>query len=364
MGDKTGDLILLAAAALLLSFGLVMGTSASAAIALEQFQDPYYYLKRQLVFAVVGTLFLVAALRTDPQQWRKWVYPLLVLTFLALVVVLIPWIGREVGGARRWLRLGPVSLQPAELAKFTAILYTAHSLDKRGERIEDFTFGYMPNLVVLSLFFVLLLLEPDLGTALVLAIVVLSLLLVGGARLSHLVATGLMSLPFLYVAIEGTAYRRRRILAFLDPWGDPQDSGFQLIQSFLAFGKGGFWGLGLGEGRQKLFYLPEPHTDFIFSVVGEELGFIGATAVVVLFAVLVWRGFRIAQRCREPFRRYLAFGVTLGIAVQALINMGVVMGMLPTKGLALPFVSMGGSSLVMNLMMVGILLNLSRTQQG
>lgn len=362
MGDRTGDPILLGAVVLLVLLGLVMGTSASAAIAMERFHDPYFYLRRQVLFAAFGGVLMVLALRTDAEQWRKWVYPLLIITVFLLIAVLLPRIGREVGGARRWLSLGPVSFQPAELAKFTVILYIAHSLNKRRERIEDFTFGFLPNLVVLSLVFVLLLLQPDLGTAVVLAAVVLCLLLAGGARLSHLMATVLMSLPFLYAAIVGAAYRRRRILAFLDPWSDPRDSGFQIIQSLIAFGNGGLRGLGLGEGRQKLFYLPEPHTDFIFSVIGEELGFVGTTVVVVLFAVLVWRGFVISRRCSDSFKRYLALGVTLSISVQAITNMGVVLGMLPTKGITLPFISVGGSSLVVDLMMAGVLLSLARTR--
>lgn len=362
MGERTGDPILLGAVVLLVFVGLVMGTSASAAIAMERFRDPYYYLRRQIVFAAFGGGLLVAALKTEAEQWRRWVYPLLIITVILLVAVLLPRIGREIGGARRWLPLGPLSFQPAELAKVTAVLYIAHSLDKRGERMRDFTFGYLPNLVVLGIFSVLLLLQPDLGTAVVLAAVVLCLLLIGGARLSHLAVTGLMSLPFLYVAIVGTAYRRRRILAFLNPWKDPTDSGFQIIQSLIAFGNGGLRGLGLGEGRQKLFYLPEPHTDFIFSVIGEELGFIGAAAVVLLFAVVVWRGFVISRRCGDPFKRYMALGLTLCIALQAITNMAVVLGLLPTKGITLPFVSVGGSSLVVDLLMAGALLSLARTR--
>jgi len=242
------------------------------------------------------------------------------------------------------------------------LLYLAHYLAKKGERIQVFASGFLPPFVVVGTVMGLILLEPDLGTAAVLGLVTLALLFAGGARLGHLSLIGLAALPILYVLIVGVGYRRQRMLSFLDPWSDPEGTGFQVIQSYLALGGGGLFGVGLGEGRQKLFFLPEPHTDFVLSMLGEELGFVGTGIVVLLLALFVVKGFMIALAAEEPFGRYLALGVSFLIAFHTLINIGAISGLLPTKGLPLPFLSYGGSSLVVNMIGTGMLISVSRNR--
>lgn len=336
--------------------------SASAVYAQEQHQDSYYFLKRHLLWVVLGTVMLVVARRTDYHKLHALTYPAIALTLGLLFLVMVPGLGLEAGGARRWLRLGFLSFQPSELAKLTVILFIARSMVKRADKLRDFAYGYLPNLIVLAIFFTLILLQPDFGTALILAIVAFIMLFVAGVRPKFLVYSVLAVAPFLASAVLSHEYRTRRLLAFLDPWQDRTDTGFQAVQSFLAFGRGGFWGLGLGDSRQKLFYLPEAHTDFIFSVIGEELGLIGALGLVALFTILMWRGFRAAFRARDWFGAHLAVGLTLVIGIQAFTNMGVAVGILPTKGLTLPFISLGGSSLLVSMLSMGILLNIS--EQG
>ena len=252
------------------------------------------------------------------------------------------------------------AFQPSELAKLAMVVYLAHSLAKKQERIQTFAVGVLPHLIVSGAFALLLLLEPDFGTALILTMLLYSMLFIGGVRVSHLLATGLLALPALgYVALTAE-YRLRRLLTFLDPWSDATGSGFHVIQSLIAFGSGQWLGRGLGESRQKLLYLPEAHTDFVYSVIGEELGLLGALAVLALFGVVIVRGLRLTAKIEEPFDQFLAFGLTVLLGLQALIHMGVVMGLMPTKGLVLPFISYGGSAMMINLMEAGILLSLSR----
>jgi cell division protein FtsW len=272
----------------------------------------------------------------------------------------IPGIGVLRGGARRWLTLASFAFQPAELAKLALVIYLAHSMAKKEDKIKTFAIGVLPHLIVTGVCLGLLLLEPDFGTALILAMLLYSMLFIGGVRIAHLLGTALLALPALIYVMLTAPYRVRRVVTFLDPWSDPQNTGFQVIQSLIAFGSGQFWGRGLGEGRQKLFYLPEAHTDFIYSVIGEEIGLLGALAVLGLFGLIVARGLRLTSRIEEPFEQYLAFGLTALLGLQALIHMGVVMGIMPAKGLVLPFISYGGSALVVNLMEAGILLGLSR----
>jgi cell division protein FtsW len=293
--------------------------------------------------------------------YLRWVIiPLLVLSLFLMVLVLIPGFGVEVGGARRWLRFGGFSFQPSELTKVGVIIYIAHSLMRKQEKLGDFVNGFVPYVVVLGVFFMLLLLQPDLGTAVSLAAGILLMLFMAGTRLRYLFSLLVLSVPLLYILVMSEEYRRQRFLAFFDPWKDASGSGFQIIQSFLAMGSGGLTGVGLGEGRQEFLFLPEPHTDFIFAVIGEQFGFIGALLVVAAFALFFYRGMLISIRSVEPFGRYLALGLTGMISLQALINFGVVVGLLPTKGLPLPMVSYGGSSMMMTLISVGILLNISK----
>lgn len=348
------------AVAALLAVGITMVLSTSYLYSQERFSDGTYFFRKQLIAVGAGLFILVVAALVPATTYRRFAYPLLALTLLILVLVLIPGIGLSRGGARRWLPLGGFVFQPAELAKMSLVLYLAHSLAKKGEKVQTFAMGVLPHLIIGGLFLGLILLEPDLGTALICGLLLFLMLFVGGARFSHLLSIGLMALPVLALAVVGAEYRLRRLLTFLDPWRDASSAGFQIIQSYIAFGSGQLWGRGLGESRQKLFYLPEAHTDFIFSVIGEELGLLGALAVLVLFGVIIVRGFRLTLRIDEPFCQYLAFGLTTLLGLQAMIHMGVVMGLMPTKGLVLPFISYGGSAMVMNLTSAGILLSLSR----
>jgi cell division protein FtsW len=347
-------------AVVLLSAGVVMVYSASAIVAADRFHDPYFFLKRQLFWALLGSAAMLAAVRMDYRRLEALVLPALLLAGALLVLVLIPPLGQAINGTRRWIRLGPVSFQPAELAKLALVVYLAAFVARRPEALADRRRGLLPPLVVAGAFAGLVLVQPDLGNCLTLIALTFGLLYLAGCPGRHL-AWALAPAPaLLALAIWAAPYRLRRITAFWDPWSDPRGSGFQIIQSWLAFGNGGLVGQGIGGSRQKLFYLPESHTDFIFAIVGEELGFVGAVAIVTLFAVLVWRGLRIGLRAPEPFGAYLALGITLLIATQTLVNLGVVTGLLPTKGLPLPFISFGGSALLMTMLSTGILLNISQ----
>ena len=344
--------------------GLVMVFSASAVVAGNRFHDSGYFLKRQLAWLTFGFVLLHVASRVDYVWWKRLSVPLLGLMALLLVMVLIPSLGVAAKGARRWLRLGPISIQPAEMVKLVAVIYLAAYLTKKEDRITSFSSGLLPVLFVIGVLSGLVLLEPDLGTVVVIGLVTIGLLFLGGAQVKHLLGLGLCAVPVVLVLVLGSSYRRQRLLTFLAPWKDASNAGFQITQSFLAFGSGGPFGVGLGEGKQKLFFLPEAHTDFVLALVGEELGLVGTGAIILLFALFVVRGFQIAARARMPFGRYLGIGITLLIGGQALVNAAVATGMLPTKGLTLPFVSYGGSSLVISLLAVGILLNISRDRQA
>jgi cell division protein FtsW len=344
--------------------GLVMVFSASAIVAGNRFQDPGFFLKRQIAWLSFGFLLMHLTSRLDYTLWKKLSIPMLACMLLLLVMVLVPSLGVAVKGARRWLRWGPISVQPAEMIKLVAVIYMAAYLAKKKDKITLFRVGLLPALIVIGLLSGLVLLEPDLGTVVVLGLVTVGMCFLAGARVSHLLALGLGAIPVVLVLVLGSSYRRQRLMTFLAPWKDASDAGFQITQSFLSFGSGGPFGVGLGEGKQKLYFLPEAHTDFVLALVGEELGLIGTATVILLFAFFVWRGFQIAARARMPFGRYLGMGITLLIGGQALVNAAVVTGLLPTKGLTLPFVSYGGSSLVVSLIGVGILLSISRDRHA
>ena len=348
------------AVAALLAIGVTMVLSTSYLYSQERFTDGTYFFRKQLIAMGAGLVALIVCSLVPSGIYRRLAYPLLGVTFIILIMVLIPGIGVVRGGARRWLLLPGFAFQPAELAKLAVVFYLAHSMAKKDETIQTFSLGVVPHLIVSGTFLGLLLLEPDFGTALILVVLLYLMLFIGGARIHHLLATGLMALPVLLYVMLKAEYRLRRLMTFMDPWRDASNSGFQVIQSLIAFGSGQLWGRGLGESRQKLFYLPEAHTDFVFSVIGEELGLIGAWVVLALFGVIILRGLRLTARIEEPFDQYLAFGLTALLGLQALIHMGVVMGLMPTKGLVLPFISYGGSAMMINLMEAGILLGLSR----
>jgi cell division protein FtsW len=354
------DKWLLVAVAALLALGMTMVLSTSYLYSQERYADGTYFFRKQLLAMGGGALLLMVCSLVPSTLYRRVAYPLLAVTFVVLILVLIPGIGAHRGGARRWLMLPGFAFQPSELAKLALVFYLAHSMAKKEQMIRTFSVGVLPHLIVAGAFAGVLLLEPDFGSVLILTMLLYSMLFIGGARVHHLLATGLMALPVLIYVMMKAEYRLRRLMTFLDPWADASGSGFHVVQSLIAFGSGQLWGRGLGESRQKLFYLPEAHTDFIYSVIGEELGLLGAIVVLALFGVIIMRGLRLTAKIEEPFDQYLAFGLTVLLGLQALIHMGVVMGLMPTKGLVLPFISYGGSAMVINLMEAGILLGLSR----
>jgi cell division protein FtsW len=295
----------------------------------------------------------------DYEKWRKIAVPLLFGCMVLLVLVFVPGIGGAAKGASRWIRFPGFNFQPSELAKIALIFYMAYSIDKKQEKVRFFSTGFLPYMVLLAILLGLLLKQRDMGAALTLVTVAFLMLFVAGTRPRYILGMGVLAIPFVCYLVMTESYRLRRIKAFLDPWKDPTDSGFQIIQSWLAFGNGGVIGQGLGEGKQKLFYLPEAHTDFILSVVGEELGLIGVLVITAMFFLLVQRGMRVALYAQDDFGRYLAFGIVVLLGIEAFVNVGVVTGLLPTKGLALPFISYGGSSLIVSLFAIGVLLNIS-----
>jgi len=343
----------------LVAVGAVMVYSASAIVAIDRYGDSAFFFKRQLVWAGLGMAALAITQRIHYARLKRLTPLLLFLAFASLILVLLPGVGRVAGGARRWIAVvGPLSFQPAEGVKLVLALYLAQYL--AGGSGEATWRKAAPPLLVTMVLSGLILAQPDMGTALLVAVLALGLLFVGGVRAAHLVGLGMVGVPLLTVAVLGEEYRRQRLMAFLDPWRDPQGAGFHIIQSLLALGSGGLFGLGLGESRQKFFYLPERHTDFIFAILGEELGLVGTVAVLALFGMLAVRGFRIARQAPDRYGSLLAAGITLMIVLQAIINIGVTTGVLPITGVPLPFVSFGGSSLLFTMIGVGILLNISQ----
>lgn len=358
------DLVILLMAVALTCFGVVMVYSASSVMATKKFHDGFYFLKRQGIYAVLGFGVMVLAMRIDYRQWREYAVPILLGCLVLLLLVFIPGIGGTAKGASRWIKFPGFNFQPSELAKIALIMYMAYSLDKKQEKVKFFSTGFAPYMVLLAVLLAILLKQHDLGAALTMGGVAILMLFAAGTRPRYILGMVVLALPFLYFLVMNVDYRRRRILAYLNPWEDPTNTGFQIIQSWLAFGNGGVIGQGLGEGKQKMFYLPEAHTDFILSVVGEELGLIGVVVIAAMFLMLVLRGVRVALMSQDPFGRFLAFGIVTLLGIQAFVNMGVVTGLLPTKGLALPFISYGGSSLIVTLFAVGILLNVSTRMKG
>ncbi|MGH7859568.1 MAG: putative lipid II flippase FtsW [Candidatus Binatia bacterium] len=354
------DFLLGTGTALLVILGLVMVLNTSYFYAQERFGDPYLFTRKHVLSIALGAAALVFARQVPTRVWRRLAYPLLLVALAAVAAVLVPGIGVVRGGARRWLELGGLTLQPSEVAKLAVVLYLAHSLTKKGERVRNLSTGYLPHLAVVGSLGALVALEPDFGTAVLLGALLFLMLVANGARVSHLLTTGgIAALAVAFGAVL-SEYRWQRLVSFLDPWQDAQRSGFQLVQSLLAFGAGGLTGVGLGSGRQKMHYLPEAHTDFVFAVIGEELGLAGTLGVVAIFALIAVGGYRLIRRHPDPFAGNLAFGLTSILLLQAVVNMAVAVGLLPTKGLALPFLSYGGSALLVNLTEIGILLGIAR----
>lgn len=344
----------------LVGLGITMVTSASSALAAQANHDVWFYAKRQAVFAIVGVGALFVGATIPPRFFQKMAYPFLGFAFVLLVLVLIPGIGRMAGGARRWIEIGPIGIQAGEVMKIALIVWLSRSLAEKVKdgRILRFSTGVLPHMLVPGFAVVLLLGEPDFGTSMLLLAVTFVLLFVAGARLGLLFAVMCAVVPFAIHQIASSEYRMKRVLAFLDPWTHRSDIGYQITESLMTFGSGGFFGAGLGESKQKLFFLPAAHTDFIFAVVGEELGFLGAVAVLSAFFVIGARAVQAAYGRNRPFHAYLTLGLVSLILVQMLFNVCVVLGLVPTKGITLPFVSYGGSSLVASMFLAGMLLRL------
>lgn len=356
------DRWLLAIALLLVGLGLVMVYSSSAIMADDKFGDSWYYFRRQTAYAVVGLGMMTLVSYIPYNFYRRIVYPLLGVTAFILLLVLIPGVGSTKGGATRWVGIGPVAFQPSELAKLALIFYLAYSLDKKQANIKSFEVGIVPHLLISGGVLALILLEPDFGTTVTLGTILFLMMFLAGVNLTHLGYLLGAAIPMFFLVMIGAEYRMRRLKTFMDPWQDPSNAGFQLIQSWVALYNGGLFGQGLGAGKQKLFYLPEAHTDFIFSVLGEELGMFGVLVTIGLYLAFVLRGIKISQGAADLFGCLLGLGISSWIGLQTVFNIAVVTGLVPTKGLVLPFMSYGGTSLMVALVGVGILLNISRSR--
>ena len=353
------DKVLFLATLLLVCLSIVMVYSASAVVTLERYGRPSMFLVKQAMWAVLGLGMLGLVTRIDYRTYREpvFIWTSLVIVVIALVAVLFM---PPVNNARRWFGIAGIGVQPSELSKLAAIFFIAALLERRIHRINELGYALAPIGLLVGGLFGLIMLEPDFGTSMSLVLIASVMVFAAGLNYRYIVGAALVALPAMYILVMGTAYRRRRMLTFLNPWEDPLGDGFQIIQSLIAIGTGGVWGKGLMNGVQKLFYLPEPHTDFIYSVISEELGLLGASAVLLCFCVVTWRGLRVSLRAPDSFGAFLALGLTTMVAVQAFINISVVLGLMPTKGIPLPLVSFGGSSLLINLVGMGILLNVSQ----
>jgi len=356
------DAMLLFPVLFLVGIGIVMVYSASSALALKKFGSDLYFLKKQALFSLVGFSALVICRHFPYRLYRSLAYPILLAAIFFLIAVQVSGLGYSAGGSMRWLRFGGVTFQPSEFARLALIVYLAYSLDKKKDRMKEFSIGFFPHMVVLAMLSGLIIIQPDFGSVVILGIVTWIMLYIGGARIFHLAISLLALLPVAYFFIASAEYRIKRLMSFLDPWQYPTNEGYQIVHSLMAFGTGGIWGTGIGKGYQKLFYLPEPHTDFIFSVIGEELGLLGVMLILGLYGVVFWRGILIALDTKDFFGSLMAVGLTAAIGLQVCVNMGVALGLLPTKGLTLPFLSYGGTSLIFSMASIGILMNISGTK--
>jgi cell division protein FtsW len=357
---RTSVILLLIPAALLTTIGVVEVFSASSVYAFTHHDNSFWFLERQGIYAAIGVGVLLLTARMRYTAWRKLSGPFLIVSVLLLLVALHPSSGSAVYGASRWIPVGSLTLQPSEFAKLALVAFTAAVLAQKQGKLDDWLHMALPLGPVVLIVAGIVMMQRDLGTTIVIVGSVLMMLFVGGARLRHLFVTGILALGGLAFLIFGTAYRRVRFLSFLDPWKDPLSNGYQLIQGLIALGSGGWLGVGLGASRQKWAYLPNAHTDFIFAVLGEELGLLGELVVLALFGVMIYAGIRIAVRAPEPFGRLLAAGITSWIGLQAIVNLGAVTGLLPITGVPLPFVSFGGSALVVTLGAIGVLTSIAR----
>ncbi len=361
------DVILLLTVAAMVVFGLLMVYSASFIYAQERTGDGFALIKKQLIFAGLGSVALVGACRIPYRKWADWAYPALGIATFLLALVMIPGIGVKVGGAQRWLRFGPLNFQPGELAKFAAIIFVARQLERKGDRLNRFGAGVLSHFLLPLPALMLLLAQPDFGTTVMITAVIFTLMFIAGVPKKYLAgALAAGGAVAAWLALS-SPYRMARLMTFLNPWNDPAGKGFQILQSFIGLHNGNVWGVGLGNGKEKLFYLPEAHNDFIFAVIGEELGFLGLAGVVLSYVFFVHRGLRIAWQCHQKygdwFGTLLASGITLALGLQGFVNMAVVLGLVPTQGLTLPFISYGGSALLVDLFAIGVLLSVARGPQ-
>lgn len=357
---KKYDKILFIAILLLLSFGIVMIYSASSIWAEYKFNDSFHYIKQQALFIAIGLILLKAVMKIDYSIYYEKANIILGICFLLLILVLIPGIGTVRNGSRSWFGIGPFGIQPSEFSKLGLIIFTSKYLANSNKFLKSYKEGVLPILGVMLLFFGLIMLQPDLGTGLVLAMTIVSLLFIAGVNMKFFFGVGILGVIGVIILIIIAPYRMDRITAFVDPWKDPLGTGFQIIQSLYAIGPGGLLGRGYLKSIQKQFYLPEPQTDFIFSIIAEEFGIVGAFIIVGLFVIILIRGVKIAIKTKDAFPKYLAFGMTFQIIFQAIMNLMVVVGLIPVTGVTLPFISYGGSSLLITLVSMGILLSISK----
>lgn len=362
MQTKFGDKTLLIVVSTLLIFGLVMIASAGVVYGETRFADPYHFFKRQLMYGVLPGLFVMYLLqKIDYHFWKKVAVPAFLVSVVFLLLVFVPGVGSNIYGASRWIQLGPFSFQPSEMAKLATIIYLAAWLESRGSnKIKDIFEGMLPFLGIMGLIGFLIMKQPDTGTLGVIVLTSFAIFFVSGARIKHLFSMGMLGMFALWILVKIEPYRFNRILAFLDPGADPKGIGYQINQALLAVGSGGIFGVGLGHSRQKFNYLPEPVGDSIFAVIGEEVGIMGATILVSLFVVLAMRGIKIAKNSPDMFGKLMATGITMWIIMQAFINIGANIALIPLTGIPLPFISYGGTSLLFLMAAIGILLNISK----
>ncbi|HGE70032.1 TPA: putative lipid II flippase FtsW [Candidatus Poribacteria bacterium] len=356
------DRYILGAIGFLLVIGILMVYSASNAFSRDQQGDSLFYLKRQLFSCCLGLGLMLIAMLIDYRHYQRLMWLLIIVSFALLLAVFIPGVGLKVGGSTRWIKIWKFTFQPVEFAKLALIIYIARFLDKRSEYMGEFKKGVLPPLIVFSVFFTLLAIQPDFGSIVLLVALAFLMLFVGGAKIYHLLILISSAFIGLIIGIIVEPYRLNRVKIFLNPWRDPEGDGYQAVHSLYSLGSGKIFGRGVGGGVEKLYYLPTPHTDSIFAVIGEELGFVGAVFVIMLFMIIVWRGKQISDSTDDRFGKLLAVGISCLIGVQAIINIGVATSSLPAKGITLPFISFGGSSLVISLISVGILLNISKNK--
>ncbi len=358
--NRDFDIPLLGLVLIVAGVGVIAVYNSSSIFSLEHYSDSMRFMKLHLIYLFIGMTAMITLMYLNPLFLRKLVYPGYLLGLGLLIIVLIPEIGKEVGGGRRWISIEGFSFQPSEFCKYMLVIYMAHFLAKKQDKMDSFWVGIFSPLVTGGAYVVLILVEPDLGTSFLVAAVLFLMLFVGNARIKHLLGIATVSAILLALAIVNEGYRMKRITSFLDPWKDPLGSGYQAVQSFMAFGLGGIYGSGLGNSSQKLFFLPQAHTDFIFSIIGEEFGFIGVMTLIALFLAILARCVIISFRVKDTFSKYMVFGFTMLIMLQAALNMGVAVGLFPTTGLTLPLISYGGSSLISTLAAFGIILSISR----